>query len=56
MCGVFMDANFHGGSNDNIAAGNIADLSPSTFSYPWQLPSSMASLFFIAGVVVTADI
>jgi hypothetical protein len=38
------------------AAGDIADLSPSTFSYPWQLPTSMASLFFIAGVVVTADI
>ncbi len=27
------------------AARDIADLSPSTFSYPWQLPSSMASLF-----------
>ncbi len=27
------------------AAGDIADLSPSTFSYPWQLPTSMASLF-----------
>ncbi len=26
------------------AAGDIADLSPSTFSYPWQLPSSMVSL------------
>jgi hypothetical protein len=29
-----------------VAAGDIADLSPSTFSYPWQLPTSMASLFF----------
>ncbi len=27
------------------AAGDIADLSPSTFSYTWQLPTSMASLF-----------
>jgi hypothetical protein len=27
------------------AAGDIADLSPSTFSCPWQLPSYMASLF-----------
>jgi len=27
------------------AAGEIADLSPSTFSFPWQLPTSMASLF-----------
>ncbi len=27
------------------AAGDIADLSPSIFSYPWQLPTSMASLF-----------
>ncbi len=26
-------------------AGDIADFSPSTFSYPWQLPTSMASLF-----------
>ncbi len=52
MCGVFLDATFHGGSNDThrrpwptSAAGNIADLSPSTFSYSLQLPSSMASLF-----------
>ncbi len=27
------------------AAEDIADLFPSTFSYPWQLPTSMASLF-----------
>ncbi len=27
------------------AAGDIADLSPLTFSYPSQLPTSMASLF-----------
>jgi hypothetical protein len=40
MCGVFLDATFHGGSNDTIG-----DLSPSTFSFPWQLPTSMASLF-----------
>ena len=26
-------------------AGDIADLSPSTFSYPWHLPTSMVSLF-----------
>ncbi len=26
-------------------AGDITDLSPSTFSYPWQFPTSMASLF-----------
>ncbi len=26
-------------------AGDIVNLSPSTFSYPWQLPTSMASLF-----------
>ncbi len=26
------------------AAGEIANLSPSTFSFPWQLPTSMASL------------
>jgi hypothetical protein len=29
----------------DFGAREIADLSPSTFSYPWQLPSSMASLF-----------
>ncbi len=29
------------------AAGDIADLSPSIFSYPWQLPHSMASLFLL---------
>jgi hypothetical protein len=57
MCGVFMDATFHGGSNDTIggrgqlqrpwptSAGDIADLSPSTFFYPLQLSTSMASLF-----------
>jgi hypothetical protein len=28
-----------------LAAGDIADLTPSTFFYPWQLPTSMASLF-----------
>ncbi len=28
-----------------LAAGDIADLYPSTFSYLWQLPTSMASLF-----------
>ncbi len=27
------------------AAGDITKLSPSTFSYPWQLPTFMASLF-----------
>jgi hypothetical protein len=27
------------------AAGDITDLSPSTFSYPWQLPTSLVSLF-----------
>jgi hypothetical protein len=77
MCGVFLDATFHGGSNDTIGrwpssvAGDFADLSPSTFSYPWQLPTSMASLFLwpainlspvslspaimFTGVVVTGD-
>ena len=51
ICGVFLDATFHGGSNDTIGrwpssvAGDFADLSPSTFSYPWQLPTSMAPLF-----------
>jgi hypothetical protein len=53
------------------AAGDITDLSPSTFSYPWQLPTSLASLFLspaisfspvslspvilFTGVVVTGD-
>jgi hypothetical protein len=48
MCGVFMDATFHGGSNDTIGGRGrlrrFADLSLSTFSYPWQLPTSVASL------------
>ncbi len=43
------------------AAGDIADLSPSTFSYPWQAPHLHGILVlvtgnkFIAGVVVTGD-
>ncbi len=51
VCGVF-GCNFswrfqwhHRRPWPTSAAGDIADLSPSTFSYPWQLPTSMASLF-----------
>jgi hypothetical protein len=63
MCGVPMDANFHGGSNDTIG-GRVRHRRPEIspiFSYPWQLPTSMASLVlvtgnkFIADVVVTGD-
>ncbi len=42
-------------------AGDIADLYPSTFSFPWQLPTSLGVFVlvtgnkFIAGVVVTGD-
>ncbi len=32
------------------AAGDITDLFPSTFSYPWQLPTSMAYLFFTPAI------
>ncbi len=31
------------------AAGDVADLSPSTFSYPWQLPASKASFVLVIG-------
>jgi hypothetical protein len=34
----------------SLAAGDIADLSPSTFSYPWQLPTSMGSLFLSSAI------
>jgi hypothetical protein len=47
MCGVFMDATFHGGSNDTIG-GHVRHRRPEIsliFSYTWQLPTSMASLF-----------
>ncbi len=63
-----MDATFYGGYNDTIGgrvrlstAGDIADLSPSTLSDPWQLPTFVASLVlvtgneFVAGVIVTGD-
>jgi hypothetical protein len=33
-----------------LAAGDIADLSLSTFSYPWQLPISMASVFLTPAI------
>ncbi len=33
------------------AAGDIVDLSPSTFSYLWQLPTSMASLFLSPPII-----
>jgi hypothetical protein len=49
-----MDATFQGGSNDTIGtwtAGDITNLSPSTFSYPWQLLSSMASLFLSPAII-----
>ncbi len=32
------------------AARDIADLSLSTFSYPWQLPPSIASLFLLPAI------
>jgi hypothetical protein len=42
------------------AAGDIADLSLSTFSYLWQLPTSMASWLLspainLSRIVVTCD-
>jgi hypothetical protein len=58
-----MDATFNGGSNDIISSRvghRRPEISP-IFSYPWQLPTSMASLVlvtgnkFIADVVVTGD-
>jgi hypothetical protein len=63
MCGVPMDATFHGGSNDTIG-GRVRHRRPDIlpiFSNPWQLPTSMAPLFlspaikFIADAVVTGD-
>jgi hypothetical protein len=53
MCGVCMDAAFHGGSNDIIGGrGRLRrpEISP---IYPLQLSPILGSL--IAGVVVTAD-
>ncbi len=52
MCGVFMDATFHGGSNDTIG-GRVRHRRPQIspiFSYPWQLPTSMASLFLSSSI------
>jgi hypothetical protein len=58
-----MDATFNGGSNDTIGGlvrHRRPEISP-IFSYPWQLPTSKASLVlvtgnkFIADVVVTGD-
>ncbi len=34
------------------AAGDITDLSPSTFSYPWQPPTSRASLFLWPAIIL----
>jgi hypothetical protein len=54
-----MDATFYGGSNVTIGGRvrlrrqrDITDLSPSTFSNPWQLPTSMASLFLSTAIIV----
>ncbi len=33
------------------AAGDIADLSPSTFFYLWQFPTSIASLFLAPAII-----
>jgi hypothetical protein len=46
-----MDATFHGGSNDTIG-GRVRHRRPEIspiFSYPWQLPTSMASLVIETG-------
>ncbi len=52
MCGVPMDATFHGGSNDTIH-GRVRhrwpEISP-IFPYPWQLPTSMASLLLSTAI------
>ena len=48
MCGMFMDATFHGGSNDTIGGrGRLRrpQISPIYTLQLWQLPTSMASLF-----------
>jgi hypothetical protein len=53
MCGVFMDATFHGGSNDTIG-GHVRHRRPEIspiFYYPWQLPTSMASLFLSPALI-----
>ncbi len=67
MCGVFLDANFHGGSNDTIGGrGRLRrpeiwpiyplQLSPflGSFPPPWR-PVLVTGNKFIAGVVVTGD-
>jgi hypothetical protein len=47
-----MDATFHGGSNDTIG-GRVRhrwpEISP-IFPYPWQLPTSMASLLLSTAI------
>jgi hypothetical protein len=67
MCGVFLDATFHGGSNDTIGGrGQLRRLEISPI-YPFNFLLSLAAPLlhgvlvlvtrnkFIAGVVVTGD-
>jgi hypothetical protein len=67
MCGVFLDATFHGGSNDTI--GDVADFGGRRYRrfipFNFLLSSAAPQLHgvivlvtdnkFIAGVVVTGD-
>jgi hypothetical protein len=51
MCGVFMDATFHGGSSDAIGS-RVRRQRPeiANFSSLWQLPTSMTSLFLSSAI------
>jgi hypothetical protein len=67
MCGVFMDVNFHGGSNDTIGGRGrlrrpeISPIYTLQLSPIWAAPHLHGVLVlvtsnkFIAGVVVTGD-
>ncbi len=66
MCGVFLDATFHGGSNDTIGGRGRLRRPEKSPIYPLQLSPFLGSSppawrpcscgnKFIAGVVVTGD-
>jgi hypothetical protein len=62
MCGVFLDATFHGGSNDTIDShGQLRRFIPFNFLLSLAAPHLHGVLVlvtgnkFIAGVVVTGD-
>ena len=61
MCGVFLDATFHGGSNDTISGRRYCRFIPFNFLLSLAAPHLHGVLVlvtgnkFIAGVVVTGD-